>query len=469
MMCSLLCLVDILLSFIHVEGLAMYEPRNNPIFFVLGATGTGKSTAAVTLALILKDEFNYSDVAVINCDVMQFYNFLPLATNIMTMEAMMGIEHYFMGFLNPDDSFCSDPESPYRGCGNARSSLLSTSTGCSSQFNVHCYTERVLRFIDSYFSRKTNAALIICGGTCYYLQALLFQNTLIEETHSQVDSGALHNLENEKANWFALNEIDPDIALLYHPNDRRRIQRMLEIHKETGKKPSELFSLRAPSLRFPINATFVVWTCVDVSVHVKSLDERVDRMMELGLVEEVRRFQQLLKLTELRTSITGAIGFKEFSDLEKVGAGDTSSVIACAIEKVKSSTRRYAKQQDRWIGNRIIPLMWRAKFPRKHFVKVHLEHYESAKECLREAAGALLKPGSYVSVVFPLEQIPSERAAIIQERCPICDTIIYGRDQLTVHLKSKRHRGAVKRKVLEERHRRLFGVDLPPPKRRKKE
>lgn len=449
------------------------ECLSKPIFFVIGATGCGKTDAAVQLAHQLQKSYNYTDVVVLNCDVAQFYEDLPIGTNMITSVERQGITHVFMGFLNFSGQLIRQPDEPFLGCDVPHISSAAAESGGGGDYTIHRFTEDATRFIESYFSTNPDGAVVVCGGTFYYAQSLLFSNAIqqgsCQDTEPEATPSDPQSVEVEDSElWTRMNAIDPAVATRYHPNDHRRLRRLLEIHRSTGEIPSKLFSGRA-KLRFAPERCFVIWVSVERSVLSCSLDSRVDVMLQRGLLSEVASLQTRARGTP-KNSLLESIGYKELAPVSHLGIDDAA--VAEAVHVVKSNTRRYARKQVQWIENRMIPLLASCKvpLPPHHFVKVALH----AKTDLSPSVGTVLRsflsdspPPVTDAFSFPLLAPREVTAPVTQEVCPLCDTVVYGRDQMTTHLKSKRHRGALKRRALEEEQLARFGRVLPPQKKRR--
>jgi tRNA dimethylallyltransferase len=191
--------------------------------------------------------------------------------------------------------------------------------------------------------------VLITGGSGLYLQALIdgvfqgnYRDTIIREK--------LKN-EAEKKGWQTLyrrlNEIDPMITKQIHVNDKKRIIRALEVYELTGKPISKIQKEKTRpadfipvmwGLRWPRNALN------------KRIDSRVERMMQSGLIDEVRQLLMMRFGPELNS--LNSVGYKEiFEYLDGYLKLDET------IELIKKNTRRYAKRQMTWF-NRDKRIQW---------------------------------------------------------------------------------------------------------------
>lgn len=449
-------------------------PVAKPIFFVIGATGSGKSKVAVRFAQELQSVYGYNHVVVVNCDVYQCFDALPVCTNKPSAEEREGVSHVFLGFLASNGTLNSPLSN---GCdeGSMAHDKATQALKNGDPFNVRTYEQMVTAFITDYFRQHEDAAVIVCGGTCYYVQALLFSNSLVHESESAADqmSSSDDGGDDDKL-WDRLNAVDPDAASRYHPNDSRRVKRMLEIFKRTGQKPSKIFEESKPTLRFNASALFVVWTGAERPTLNLSLDRRVDGMVQRGMITEVGRFWAEYEGNPPRTSLAEAIGCKEFFPyfLKYQSTAIPDDEAEAAIEQVRSNTRRYARQQERWIKNRFLRLL-RSTNPAVHWdhvAKLRTNPESLLSQDIKALLRTFLTPYASVAAnnfTFPLRETAATPAPVGQETCSICGLLVYGRGQMEAHVRSKRHRGAVRRLALEKKQREVYGRELPPPKRKR--
>ncbi|CAG8470751.1 4104_t:CDS:10 [Ambispora leptoticha] len=336
---------------------------NKCVVAIIGTTGVGKSDLGVQLAKAFNGE-------VINGDSMQVYKGLDIITNKIPVEEQDGVPHHLMDFLEPHQ-----------------------------EYRVTEFTKDALRLINEIHSR--NHLPIIVGGTHYYIQSLLWKNSLVSETASSSSSSEdSDDNENDNKNDYSKNddeekilnadtsilykrlqEVDPVMANRWHWNDRRKIRRSLQIYMRTGKRHSEWIDAQhqleeeANSPRFP--RTCIFWLYADPEYLNPRLDARVDKMIEKGLFDEIRYLRNELKLGQQNTptgdpvdythGIWQAIGYKEFdpylSSLECTNdsLGDITStrendqiLKQSCTNTMKAATRRYARRQVRWIRNKFL-------------------------------------------------------------------------------------------------------------------
>ncbi|XP_044192323.1 tRNA dimethylallyltransferase isoform X2 [Thunnus albacares] len=315
---------------------------------ILGATGTGKSKLAIELGKRLQGE-------IISADSMQVYQGLDIITNKVTAEECAQCRHHMISFVDP----------------------------LVSSYTVVDFRNKALALIDDMHSR--NKLPIIVGGTNYYIESLLWR-VLVDtaENNESGDGGdAAQNrkLELEKLGGAELHkrlmEVDPKMAAMLHPNDKRKIARSLQIHEETGVPHSRWLEeqrelegstkLGGP-LRYPDPC--ILWLHTDVdAVLDKRLDARVDEMLSAGLIEELRDFhvrfnQQKVQdgSQDYQHGIFQSIGFKEFHEYLTAPESSTQQekdmLRDKGIEALKIATRRYARKQNKWVRNRFLKRQW---------------------------------------------------------------------------------------------------------------
>lgn len=276
----------------------------NNIICIAGPTASGKSALAVELAKEYHGE-------VVSCDSMQVYRRMDIGTAKPTREEMQGIPHHMIDVTEPDEDF-----------------------------SVSRYCRLATPIVDDIVSRGKTA--IIVGGTGLYMDSLIRGNDFApfpstgqrERLEAQADTVGMDAM----LEW--LRSVDPEAAARLHPGDRKRIIRALEVYLETGETITA-HNRRTQTLP-PRYAP--LWLGVDFAERAelyRSIEQRVDRMLELGLVEEIK---DLLAsgVPETATSMQ-AIGYKEF-----VSALDCRCTIEEATADVKQASRHYAKRQLTW-------------------------------------------------------------------------------------------------------------------------
>lgn len=273
------------------------------IYGVVGPTASGKTDYAIKLAKEVGGE-------VVSCDSMQIYRHMDIGTAKPTKEEMCGIAHHMIDIAEPWENF-----SVARFAGMARA----------------C--------IDDVLSR--NRVPILCGGTGLYFDSVIknidFKESLSDPEYRRSLEDLAHRHGCEYVHNM-LKEVDPDSAKSVHPNNLKRVIRALEIYKTTGKTKTQTDS---ESVRESIYDAEIFGILRPREELYDRINRRVDIMVGLGLVDEVRALLDM-GISPNCTSMQ-AIGYKELADYL-----NGSCTLEFAIEKIKLESRRYAKRQITW-------------------------------------------------------------------------------------------------------------------------
>ncbi|MEO5313403.1 tRNA (adenosine(37)-N6)-dimethylallyltransferase MiaA [Pseudarthrobacter sp. CC12] len=268
-----------------------------PVIAVVGPTGSGKSDLAVNLALALDGE-------VINADAMQFYRGMDIGTAKITMAERRGVPHHLLDTLD-----------------------------VTEEASVSDFQSQARKTIDDIHRRGKRA--ILAGGSGLYVRAALdvleFPGTdpalraRLEAEHSELGTEAL---------LARLRTVDPASAA--RVSDARRIIRALEVHELTGRPFSSFMPRREyhqPAIQLGLS--------VDREVLRERLAERVHRMVDAGLLDEIR----MLDASGLRRGKTAsrALGYSQF-----LRVVDGTSTVADAAEETIVATRQFARRQLTW-------------------------------------------------------------------------------------------------------------------------
>lgn len=284
------------------------EKSNNKcrVFAVVGPTAVGKTALSIELAKQLNGE-------IISCDSMQIYRGMDIGTAKATKEEQMAVPHHLIDILSPEQDFsCADYATLAR--------------------------EKIYEII------SRGKTPIFCGGTGLYLDSVLEISSFADTTKNddlrrELEAFAAEN--GAHALHEMLKEIDPESAEQIHENNIKRVIRAIEIFKTTGKKKSELDALSREK-ESPYEATVFFLTARDKELLYSRIENRVDQMLDAGLVDECRSLFDR-GLLDGKTTASGAIGYKELIPYLKGEA----SLEEC-VRALKLSTRHYAKRQLTW-------------------------------------------------------------------------------------------------------------------------
>ncbi len=271
-----------------------------PILCIEGPTASGKTALAVSLAEIY-------DCEIISADSMQIYKNLDIGTAKPTQDEMRGIKHHMLDIKFPWE-----------------------------QFSVADYCRQVHEIIKDITARGKN--VILAGGTGLYINSVV-NNTDFSKGDSDEDFRNLMwkkaEAEGNEALHQRLLEIDPESAERIHKNDVRRVIRALEIFEVTGKVMSEY--RREAGFGEKIYDAVKIGLYMDREVLYDRINRRVDRMLDEGLLDEVRA---VCDESFKASTAAQAIGYKELIAYLEGRASYEDAVV-----QLKQGSRNYAKRQ----------------------------------------------------------------------------------------------------------------------------
>lgn len=268
------------------------------VLVICGATASGKTSLSVACAEKLNTE-------IVSADSMLVYRDLNIGTAKPTKEEQKGVRHHMIDVVSPLDNF-----------------------------SVSDYEKMALPIVENLLAQGKTP--IICGGTGFYVNALLYKSQFGNTGASEAVRQKYETLYQEKGKEYLhalLSEKDLESAKKLHENDVKRVIRALEIYDVTGKPKSmqrdesvPRFDFVAVSIDYPRELLY------------ERINLRVEQMFENGLMEEV---QTLLKNGVSKTAqCMQGIGYKEIAEGLESGAS-----IDEMKELIKKSTRNYAKRQ----------------------------------------------------------------------------------------------------------------------------
>lgn len=255
------------------------------IICIVGPTGVGKTKLSIELAK------KYNGI-IINGDACQIYKGLDIGSAKVTKEEMMGINHYLLDIKEPNE-----------------------------EYNVSFYQKDLREILNKYQDKN----IIIVGGTGLYLTAGLYDYEFIQKYNNDFTKYTNEELYN------MVKEIDNKLDI--HPNNRRRLENFLNRVDKTLKEPKLLY-----------NVKFIGLT-TDRDTLYKRINQRVDEMINKGLVREV---EKLYKKYGRVSILNRAIGYKEI-----IKYLDKEISLEEAIDLIKKNSRHYAKRQYTWFNNKM--------------------------------------------------------------------------------------------------------------------
>lgn len=279
------------------------------VIAVVGPTATGKTGLGIFLAKAFDGE-------ILSCDSMQIYRGLPIGTAQPTPEERAQVPHHLIDFLPLEKDFSASD-----------------------------YVKEAGAVIDDLSTRQKLPILV--GGTGLYSRALLcgfpFEEHCREDTLRET---LLKRAEQEgpMALYEELQKLDPNAASAIHPNNVKRVARALEYCTLTG----ELFSdqaKRSKEMERPYRSLELLLLYHDRELLYRRIEERVDVMLEQGLLEEAKMLFEFCASSKRRPTAAQAIGYKELFPYFR---GESS--LSEAVEQIKRESRRYAKRQITWFS-----------------------------------------------------------------------------------------------------------------------
>jgi tRNA dimethylallyltransferase len=277
----------------------------SPLVAVVGPTASGKSDLGIALA----EGFNGE---VINCDSVQVYRGLDLATAKVPVEERRGIAHHLIDIVEP-----------------------------TVNFTAVAWAEKARAAIADIESRGKRAFLV--GGTGFYLRALTTKFFESPEIGQGFRPRLLAIMEKRGARHLhrMLARVDPKLAAKFAPKDWSRIIRALEVYFSTGS-PLSLWQERSPeeTTEYASRLRYLVLQPPREELYAR-INARVDAMVENGLLEEIQNL--IASGVPPTAKAFNAHGYKRFVEYLK---GERS--LESAIEQMKLDTRHYAKRQWTW-------------------------------------------------------------------------------------------------------------------------
>ncbi len=264
------------------------------LIMIVGPTAVGKTKLSIEVAKSLNTE-------IINGDAMQFYKGLDIGTAKITKEEMQSIPHHLLDILNPEESF-----------------------------SVAAYQQLVREKI-AQIKEKQNIPVIV-GGSGLYLSSVVDdyqflgkERTLDEKTYDNYTTEELARI---------LIETKPLLAKKCDLSNRRRVLRALE--KDESDVQEKLYPFYENAL--------IIGLEIERKLLYQRIDERVDKMILNGLIEEAEcLYDEVIDHNKIQ-----AIGYKE---LFLYFNGEISLEEAIAL--IKRNSRRYAKRQMTWFKNKM--------------------------------------------------------------------------------------------------------------------
>lgn len=277
----------------------------NQLICIVGPTASGKTALSVALA-------KQRNTEIISADSMQIYRGMDIGTAKPDVQERQGIVHHMFDICEPGEDFSV---ARYVECADR----------CAQQI------------------LQQGKIPIVVGGTGLYLDALIAGNDFSGEEADTTLRKELEQFAEQYGNealHARLQAIDPVRAQQLHPNNRKRVIRAIEVFEQTGMTLDQLNQKNqrpAPKYR----AVKIGLCPQSRETLYERINQRVDQMLEQGLLDEVRA---LISSGHFTGTAAQAIGYKEYIPFLE----GTASLEECT-QLLKQHSRNYAKRQLTWL------------------------------------------------------------------------------------------------------------------------
>jgi tRNA dimethylallyltransferase len=289
----------------------------NPVIAIVGPTASGKSTLGIALALQLDGE-------IINCDSVQVYQGIEIATAKVPLPERKGIPHHLIDYVPPEINYTAGE-----------------------------WAREATAKIEDIESR--GLVPILVGGTGLYLRA--WRNPFFPSPQTNEDLRRRINMirENRGSEYLhrLLRRLDPQSAVELYPRDWPRVQRAIEVRLQTGRPMSQQKTKRPEPHESARRLRLFVLNPPRVQLYER-INNRTEDHFAAGLVAEVEGL--LAQGVPANSNALGAHGYRRVVEYLE-GKRDLPS----AIEQTKQDVRNYAKRQLTWF-RRELDADWLADF-----------------------------------------------------------------------------------------------------------
>lgn len=280
--------------------------QQQKIITIVGPTACHKTELSIELAKRIEGE-------IVSADSVQVYFGMDIGSAKPTVEERQGIPHHLIDCLPID----------------------------TPEFSAPMFRQMATRAIDDIVSREKTP--IVVGGSGLYVNALTYPLGFAVPRDEAARERATREYERDAlAGYARLSAIDPVTAARLHPNDKKRIVRALEVFDCSGKPLSSFGSDFQNSVgeQAPFDS-MQIGLMMDRELLYQRINLRVDRMMELGLLEEANRIYDAKHESSLPA--LRSIGYKQL-----FAYFDGKCTLEEAIAAIKQDTRHFAKRQMTW-------------------------------------------------------------------------------------------------------------------------
>lgn len=271
------------------------------IYVICGPTGSGKTETANQLSDLL-------NAPIINADAFQIYKEMNIGTAKISEKDPYYKRYYLLDIKEPSEDF-------------------------SVMEYQKLFREKLQELSKQYKD------IVVCGGTGLYIKAALYDYVFNEE--KEENNSDLEQMSNEEL-YELLKQVDEESTKTIHMNNRKRVIRAISFARNSSLKKSEVIESQKHELLYPSRFLMI---SPDRAELYENINARVDKMVLLGLIDEVKK---LLHNYKLSITARAAIGYKEVIDYleNRLDLND-------CVELIKKRTRNYAKRQVTFFKNQL--------------------------------------------------------------------------------------------------------------------
>lgn len=269
------------------------------VIIIAGPTAIGKTSVAIEVA-------KYFGTEIISADSRQCYKELSIGVARPSEDELIAVKHHFIA-----------------------------SHSIHAKVTAATFETYALQKVHEIF-KKNNVALMV-GGTGLYIKAFCESMDEIPEVPEAVRNEIINQYQRQGIEWlqYEVQRIDPQFYSVGEIKNPHRLMRALEVFRATGKSVLDFRKGRKAKRDFDI--VKIGLQSSKEELHQK-IESRVDKMIVMGLLEEVRSLIPYQQLNALQT-----VGYKELFDYFS-GENDLENAVAF----IKRNTKRFAKRQMTW-------------------------------------------------------------------------------------------------------------------------
>lgn len=309
--------------------------NKKPLVVLTGPTAVGKTSLSVLLAKEIGGE-------IISADSMQVYRHMDIGSAKIKPEQTAGIIHHLIDILEPEE-----------------------------EFHVMKFQALAKEAMEQIYARHRIPILV--GGTGFYIQSVLYDINFTETKNDAAlteELGKIAATQGVDVLFERLRQIDPKSCKIIHKNNVKRVIRAITFYETTGKRISE-HNEEQHKKESPYNFAYFVLQDDRDKLYAR-IDARVDRMLEEGLIAEVKKLKERGCTSDL-VSMQG-LGYKEI-----LAYLDGSLLLEEAVYRLKRDTRHFAKRQLTWFKRE------------RDVVRISRPEYENREKDMLSAMLAVLK------------------------------------------------------------------------------